>query len=604
MAKVSARKALNKPAKLGDLPEWNLRDLYPALDSPEVKRDLDLADSECAAFEQDFKGRLATLAAGEGGALAKAVARYEALDDRLGRLMSYAALMYAGNTTDPERAKFYGDVQERITASSLHLLFFTLELNRIDDAQLEAAMRDPALGHYRPWIEDVRKEKPYQLEDRVEELFHEKSVTGHSAWNRLFDETIASLRFKVAGKTLAIEPTLNLLQDVDGRKRKAAAEALAKTFKENLRPFTLVTNTLAKDKEISDRWRGFKDIADARHLSNRVEPEVVEALVSAVRAAYPKLSHRYYALKAKWFGKKRLPHWDRNAPLPKVAQRTIPWGDARATILTAYGAFSPKMADVADQFFTKRWIDAPVRPGKQPGAFAHPTVPSAHPYVLLNYMGKPRDVMTLAHELGHGVHQVLAAPNGALMAPTPLTLAETASVFGEMLTFRKLLAETRDRKQRKAMLAAKVEDMINTVVRQIAFYSFERKVHGERRTGELTSDKLCELWMSVQGESLGPAIELRPGYETFWAYIPHFVHSPFYVYAYAFGDCLVNSLYAVYEKSASGFAERYLEMLAAGGTKHHAELLAPFGLDARDPKFWDGGLSVIARLINELEVLE
>ena len=604
MARASARKALNKPAKLGDLPEWNLRDLYPGLDSPEVKRDLELADSECAAFEQDFKGRLAALAAGEGGALAKAVARYEAIDDRLGRLMSYASLMYAGNTTDPARAKFYGDVQERITAASLHLLFFTLELNRIDDAQLEAAMRDPALGHYRPWIEDVRKEKPYQLEDRVEELFHEKSVTGYSAWNRLFDETIASLRFKVAGKTLAIEQTLNLLQDVDGKKRRAAAEALAKTFRDNLRPFTLITNTLAKDKEISDRWHGFKDVADRMHLSNRVEPEVVEALVSAVRAAYPKLSHRYYALKAKWFGKKRLPHWDRNAPLPKIAQRTIPWGDARATVLTAYGAFSPKMADVADQFFTKRWIDAPVRPGKQPGAFAHPTVPSAHPYVLLNYMGKPRDVMTLAHELGHGVHQVLAAPNGPLMAQTPLTLAETASVFGEMLTFRKLLAETKDRKQRKAMLAAKVEDMINTVVRQIAFYSFERKVHGERRAGELTADRLCELWMSVQGESLGPAIELKPGYETFWVYIPHFVHSPFYVYAYAFGDCLVNSLYAVYEKSSSGFAERYLEMLAAGGTKHHAELLAPFGLDARDPKFWDGGLSVIAGLIDELEALE
>jgi oligoendopeptidase F len=604
MAKSSARKTLNKSAKLGALPEWNLKDLYPGLDSPEVKRDLDLADSECAAFEHDFKGRLAALAAGEGGGLAKAVARYEAIDDRLGRLMSYASLMYAGNTTDPARAKFYGDVQERITAASLHLLFFTLELNRVDDAQLEAAMQDPALGHYRPWIEDVRKEKPYQLEDRVEELFHEKSVTGYSAWNRLFDETIASLRFKVAGKKLAIEPTLNLLQDVDGKKRKAAAEALAATFKENLRPFALITNTLAKDKEISDRWRGFKDIADARHLSNRVEPEVVEALVSAVRAAYPKLSHRYYALKAKWFGKKRLPHWDRNAPLPKVPQRTIPWGDARATILTAYGAFSPKMAAVADQFFTKSWIDAPVRPGKQPGAFAHPTVPSAHPYVLLNYMGKPRDVMTLAHELGHGVHQVLAAPNGPLMAQTPLTLAETASVFGEMLTFRKLLAETTDKKQRKAMLAAKVEDMINTVVRQIAFYSFECKVHGERRAGELTSAKLCELWMSVQSESLGPAIELKPGYETFWAYIPHFVHSPFYVYAYAFGDCLVNSLYAGYERSASGFAERYLEMLAAGGTKHHAELLAPFGLDARDPKFWDGGLSVIARLIDELEALE
>ena len=606
MPKTGARRKPNKHPKLGSLPEWNLNDLYPGIDSPELKRDLEQAAGDCALFEEAYKGRLATLAAGEGAGrmLAEAVQRYEAIDDRLGRLISYASLLYAGNTTDPVRAKFYGDVQERITAASLHLLFFTLELNRIDDAQIDAAMHDPALGHYRPWIEDVRKEKPYQLEDRVEELFHEKSVTGYSAWNRLFDESIASLRFKVAGKSLAIEPILNLLQDVDGKKRKAAAEALARTFKENLRPFVLITNTLAKDKEISDRWRGFKDIADARHLSNRVEREVVEALVAAVRAAYPRLSHRYYALKAKWFGKKKLPHWDRNAPLPKVAQRTIPWSDARATVLTAYGAFSTRMAEVANRFFEKDWIDAPVRPGKQPGAFAHPTVPSAHPYVLLNYMGKPRDVMTLAHELGHGVHQVLAAPNGPLMAPTPLTLAETASVFGEMLTFKKLLAQTTDRKQRKAMLAAKVEDMINTVVRQTAFYSFERKVHTERRNGELTADKICELWMSVQSESLGPAIELKPGYETFWAYIPHFVHSPFYVYAYAFGDCLVNSLYAVYEKSAGGFAERYLEMLSAGGTKHHAELLAPFGLDARDPKFWDGGLGVIANLIDELEVLE
>jgi oligoendopeptidase F len=494
-------------------------------------------------------------------------------------------------------------VQERITAAWVHLLFFSLELNRIDDAAIEAAMADPVLGHYRPWIEDVRKEKPYQLEDRVEQLFHEKSVTGYSAWNRQYDEMVGGLRFKIGGDKLSIEPALSLLQDADGKKRKAAAQALAKTFKENLRPFTLITNTLAKDKEISDRWRGFKDVADARHLGNRIEGEVVEALVSAVRAAYPKLSHRYYTLKAKWFGKKRLPHWDRNAPLPKVTQPTIPWDAARSTVLTAYGAFSPRMAEVADRFFQKNWIDAAVRDGKQPGAFAHPTVPSVHPYVLLNYQGKPRDVMTLAHELGHGVHQVLAAPNGPLMAPTPLTLAETASVFGEMLTFKKLLAQTTDRKQRKSMLAAKVEDMINTVVRQIAFYTFERKVHLERRNGELTADKICELWMSVQTESLGPAIELKPGYETFWTYIPHFIHSPFYVYAYAFGDCLVNSLYAVYEKSANGFAERYLDMLAAGGTKHHAELLAPFGLDARDPKFWDGGLSVIAKLIDELEAL-
>ncbi len=591
------------PAKgLNALPEWNLADLYPAMDAPELKRDLARADADSAAFEADYKGRLAALTA--GGKLIEAVKRFEALEDLLGRLISYAGLVYAGNNTDPVRAKFYGDIQEKITAASLHLLFFTLELNRLDDAALDAAMRDPALGHYRPWMEDVRKEKPYQLEDRVEELFHEKSVTGAGALNRLFTETIASLRFKVGGKELALEATLSLMQDKDGRKRQAASEALAKTFKDNLRVFTLVTNTLAKDKEISDRWRGFKDIADARHLSNRVEPEVVEALVSAVRDAYPRLSHRYYALKAKWFGKKRLPHWDRNAPLPKVDTRPIGWNEAKDTVLSAYEAFSPRMANVAEDFFTRNWIDAPTRAGKQSGAFSHPTVPSAHPYVLLNYQGKPRDVMTLAHELGHGVHQVLAGPNGALMAPTPLTLAETASVFGEMLTFKALLAKTTDVKQRRAMLAAKVEDMINTVVRQIAFYTFERKVHTARREGELTSDQLCALWMSVQGESLGPAIELKPGYETFWAYIGHFIHSPFYVYAYAFGDCLVNSLYAVYEKSHEGFAERYLAMLAAGGTKHHSELLAPFGLDAREPRFWQGGLSVIERMIGELEALD
>jgi oligoendopeptidase F len=589
----------------GALPEWNLADLYAGLDDPAIKRDLDRIDADSLAFETAYKGKLGEISASPtgGAALAGAVRRYEEIDDLMGRIGSYAGLLHSGNTVDPALTKFYGDVQERLTAASTHLLFFTLELNRVDDALIEAAMAEPALGHYRPWIEDVRRYRPYQLEDRVEQLFHEKSITGAAAWNRQFDATIANLRFKVGGKSLPIEPTLNLLQDRSGEKRKAAAQALAATFKDNVQAFALITNTLAKDKEISDRWRGFADIADDRHLSNRVEREVVDALVASVRAAYPRLSHRYYALKAHWFGKKRLPHWDRNAPLPRVPQRTVGWTEAMDTVLTAYGAFSPKMAQIAERFFTDRWIDAPVRPGKAPGAFAHPTTPSAHPYVLLNYQGKPRDVMTLAHELGHGVHQVLAAPNGALMAPTPLTLAETASVFGEMLTFRKLLAATGDLKERKAMLAAKVEDMINTVVRQIAFYTFERAVHSERKSGELTAERIGELWLDVQRESLGPSIELKPGYETFWAYIPHFIHSPFYVYAYAFGDCLVNSLYAVYEHAAEGFAERYLAMLSAGGTKHHSELLAPFGLDARDPSFWDGGLGVIERMIDELERL-
>jgi oligoendopeptidase F len=562
-------------------------------------------DAECVAFENDYKGKLAERTAGEGGGrwLAGAVKRYEAIDDLAGRLSSYAGLAHAGDSVDAVISKFYGDVSERLTNASVHLLFFALELNRIDDAVIENAMRAAELAHYRPWIEDLRKDRPYQLEDRVEQLFHEKSQSGYAAWNRLFDQTISSLRFKVSAKELAIEPTLSLLQDRDGAKRKAAAEALAKTFKANERTFALITNTLSKDKEISDRWRGFKDVADSRHLNNRVEREVVDALVSAVRAAYPTLSHRYYRLKAGWFKKKKLPHWDRNAPLPFAASGAIGWLDAKNMVLSAYRGFSPEMAGIAERFFTDRWIDAPVRPGKAPGAFSHPTTPSAHPYVLMNYQGKPRDVMTLAHELGHGVHQVLAAKNGALMAPTPLTLAETASVFGEMLTFRRLLGETKSAKQRQALLAGKVEDMINTVVRQIAFYTFERAVHTERRGGELTAERIGEIWLSVQGESLGPAIDIRPGYENFWMYIPHFIHSPFYVYAYAFGDCLVNSLYGAYENAQSGFAERYLAMLSAGGTKHYSELLRPFGLDAKDPQFWNGGLSVISGMIDELEAM-
>lgn len=591
---------------LGLLPQWDLTDLYSGLDAPELKADLERAAAECSAFEAEYKGTLEARITGDaaGPEMAVAVSRYEQIEDLLGRIYSYAGLVYAGDTTDPVRAKFYGDVQEKLTDASTHLLFFTLELNRLDDAAMDAALTVPAFGKYRPWIEDVRREKPYQLEDRIEQLFHEKGVTGRGAWNRLFDETIAGLRFEVGGQSLPMEQTLNLLQEPDEAKRREAAEALAKVFGENLRLFTLVTNTLAKDKEISDRWRGFEDIADSRHLANRVEREVVDALVAAVHEAYPRLAHRYYKLKAKWFGKEKLEYWDRNAPLPKVDTSPIAWDEARDTVLGAYSTFSPRMADIARDFFDRQWIDAGVRPGKAPGAFAHPTVPSAHPYVLLNYMGKPRDVMTLAHELGHGVHQVLAAPNGALMAPTPLTLAETASVFGEMLTFRRLLAAAPDKAARKAMLASKVEDMINTVVRQVAFYTFERRIHTERQQGELTADRICTIWKEVQAESLGEGIHLGPGYENYWVYIGHFIHSPFYVYAYAFGDCLVNSLYAVYEKSSEGFAERYFAMLSAGGTKHHSELLAPFGLDARDPAFWQTGLSLIERMIGELEAME
>ncbi|GBU19828.1 MULTISPECIES: M3 family oligoendopeptidase [Methylobacterium] len=603
---AAAARAAARAVDLGPLPEWDLRDLYAGLDDPAFADDLARAEAECLGFHERYAGRIGALVEGEGAsrALAEAVVAYEGIEELLGKLMSYAGLVYSGDTTDERRAKFYGDTRERLTAASGNLLFFALELNRADDATMDRAMAAGPLARYAPWIEDLRREKPFQLEDRIEKLFLDKSVTSNAAWDRLFNETIAALRFPVDGESLPLEPTLNKLQDPDGAVRREAAGALSEVFRANLRVFALITNTLAKDKEISDRWRGFKDVADARHLANRVEPEVVAALVEAVRAAYPRLSHRYYRLKAKWFGVEALPYWDRNAPLPKVEQRVIPWTEARDTVLDAYGAFSPRMAGIARDFFDRNWIDAPTRPGKAPGAFAHPTVPSVHPYVLVNYQGKPRDVMTLAHELGHGVHQVLAGPNGALMAPTPLTLAETASVFGEMLTFRRLLAATTDTTQRRAMLAAKVEDMINTVVRQIAFYSFERKVHLARAKGELTAEEINALWMSVQAESLGPAITLDPGYEPFWAYIPHFIHSPFYVYAYAFGDCLVNSLYGVYAKAEEGFVERYFALLSAGGSKPYGELLKPFGLDAGDPSFWQIGLGMIEGMIAELEAME
>lgn len=600
MTDTAAQKGHNQ---FGALPVWDLSDLYPSGDSAEFKADLDKAKADAAAFEADYKGKLTELT--KAGKLIEAINRTEALGDLTGKLGSFAFLQYAQKATDPNRAKFMGDVNEAMTNIGTRVLFFELELNRIDDDVLDEALgSNGELGRYRPWFDELRKAKPYQLEDRVEELFNEKSATGFSAWNRLYDETLASLKFDVDGEELTLEQALHLLSEKDEKKRESAFHAVSKTLSDNARLFTQVTNVLAKDKEISDRWRGYKDIADSRHLANSVEREVVDALQSAVREAFPRLSHRYYKMKAKWFGRDRLNSWDRNAPLPTADEQLFDWETAKTTVLEAYGRFSPKLAEIAAPFFDSGWIDAPSGDGKLSGAFAHPTVPSAHPYLMLNYMGRPRDVMTLAHELGHGVHQRLAAAQGPLLANTPLTLAETASVFGEMLTFRSILNKTTDPKQRFALLSSKVEDMLNTVVRQIAFYTFERKVHTARRKGELRTEEINAIWLEVQGESLGEGIVLNEGYEMFWAYIPHFIHSPFYVYAYAFGDCLVNSLYAQYEKAEDGFAERYFELLKAGGSKHHSELLAPFGLDAKDPKFWSLGLSMIEGLIDELEATD
>jgi oligoendopeptidase F len=579
------------------LPTWNLADLYPSPDSPELTADLARATQLAQAFQAAYSGKLA---AASGRVLAGAIAEYEVIEEILGRVMSYAQLLFSGDSTDAVIGKFYQSMSERVTAISAQLIFFTLELNRLEDAALEAKFAEPALARYRPWLANLRVFRPHQLEDTLEKLLHEKDVTDR-AWSRLFDETIAGLRVNVNGEELTVSAALNRLSDTDRSVREAAGRAIGAVFTANVKLFALITNTLAKDKEIIDGWRHYPKPVSYRNRSNMVEDEVVDALVTAVSQDFPRLSHRYYTLKAKWLGLEKLQHWDRNAPLPGDDDSLIPWPEAERRVLAAYGAFSPELAEVGSEFFKNAWIDAGPTPGKSGGAFAHPTVPSAHPYLLLNYHGKTRDVMTLAHELGHGVHQVLAAKQGYLMSGTPLTLAETASVFGEMLTFRALLDAETDPARRRIMLAAKVEDMINTVVRQIAFFQFEQRLHDERRNGELMAEQIGDIWLDVQRRSLGPIFEFTPEYSVFWAYVPHFIHSPFYVYAYAFGDCLVNALYGVFQSGHPGFQAKYLDMLKAGGTKRHKEMLAPFGLDASDPAFWRKGLDVISGFIDELE---
>ena len=586
--------------ELGPMPEWNLADLYPAPDAPELKEDLAAAERDAKQFHADYQSKLAYLTPAEFG---EAITRYERMSERLYRVMAFASLRYAADLSNAENAKFNQTMQEKVTDISTHTLFFTLELNRLEEAEITKMSTSDTVKHYASWLRDLRVFRAHQLSDEAEKLLHEREVAGRAAWVRLFDETMASLRFPFEDKMLSSAEILHLMSSKNSDTRKAAAKALGATLGGNVRLFALITNTLAKEKEIDDKWRHYARPTSYRNLSNQVEDEVVDALSKAVSSAHIRLSHRYYKLKAKWFGKEQLDYWDRNAPLPEDDDKVIPWAQAEKTVLSAYRAFSPTLADIGERFFKNKWIDAPARPGKSPGAFAHPTVPSAHPYLLLNFLGKSRDVQTLAHELGHGVHQVLAGAQGLFRSDTPLTLAETASVFGEMLTFQALLKAEQNPARRRIMLAGKVEDMINTVVRQIAFYEFERRIHEERREGELMSERIGEIWLDVQKESLGPAIRFEDEYQYFWTYIPHFIHTPFYVYAYAFGDCLVNALFSVYQSGMEGFEQKYLDMLKAGGTLRHKELLAPFGLDASDPAFWSKGLDMVSGMIDELEAL-
>ena len=583
------------------LPEWDLSDLYTAYDSPKIDEDIQWSLAQADAFQKKYEPLLS-----QNAALAKdffeAIALYEKISETMGRLSSYAGLLLSKQVDSPSIQQFHQKIQESLTQISTHFIFFPLAVNQLDDAAWDAMLAESKdLQKYKAWIDQTRLFRPYQLSQDLEKVFLEKSVTSSRAWVRLYDETLASLRFQVDGDTLNISSVTDLMSHISPEKRQKAALALAYGLKERSSIFTMITNTLSKDKDIEDKWRRYPHSTTERHLSNQVEHEVVDALFFSVKASYPKLSHRYYALKAKLLKKNAIEYWDRNAPLPSADDRKISWLQARAIVLSSYQQFSPKMAQIGEQFFEKKWIDVPVQNSKTSGAFSHPAVPSIHPYILVNYLGKQRDVMTLAHELGHGVHQVLASKQGYLQADTPLTIAETASVFGEMLTFRSLLKQETSPAARQQLLASKIEDMINTVVRQIAFYDFEQRVHHLRQQKELSCDDLCSLFLETQREALGPAVHVNDAMGILWAYISHFIHSPYYVYAYAFGDCLVNSLYAVYENSPDGFEEKYIELLSAGGSQRYPELLAPFGLDAKKPDFWFKGISMIEHLIDEFE---
>ena len=580
------------------LPNWNLDDLYTEMQSPEILKDLKATEVSAKAFATRFKGNLEDIDNVEFG---KSIQMYENLNESLARVMSYAQLLFATDAENQEIASFYQDTSERVTDISSITLFYELEINRINDKLLAKKLKNPTTKKFKTWLDRIRAYRPYQLAEDLEKILHEKSVTGRASWSRLFDETMAGLRFEVDGRKISNSEIMTRMSDKDSLVRKKAAKSFGAGLEKNIKLFSLITNTLAKDKDIEDKLRKFPKAVSSRNLSNQVEDDVVDALVEAVKNNYKNLAHRYYRLKATWLGVEVIDYWDRNAPLPESDDKQIPWENAKEIVLTSYNLFEPQLGKIAEQFFENDWIDAEPREGKDSGAFSHPTVPSAHPYILMNYHGKTRDVMTLAHELGHGIHQILASQQGYFMSDTPLTLAETASVFGEMLTFKGMLKAVTDPKTKRVMLASKVEDMLNTVVRQIAFFCFEEMLHIERQKGELTSDRLGEIWIKVQKESLGAAFKFDDEYRHFWAYIPHFIHSPFYVYAYAFGDCLVNSLYDVFEKGHSGFQRKYLDMLKVGGTLRHKELLAPFGLDATDPFFWQRGLGVVSSLIDDLE---
>lgn len=587
-----------KEQPASEIPQWNLTDFYSSITDKKLEEDLAAIADESSNFAQKYSQKIAQLNATE---LLAAIETYEKISEKIGKISSYSYLIYASDTSDAKKLAFFQNTSEALSKFESTLLFFTLEINKISEENIKKLLSDQNLNKYQPFIRDVRAFRKYQLSEELEKFNLEKSITGRNAFIRLFDETSNNLKFDYRNQTLSSQEIFDLMSNSDEAVRKDAAKAIGKTLGDNAKLFAYITNILAKDKAISDDWRGFKSPISSRNLGNFIEDEIVELLTTTVKKNYAKLSHRYYKIKAQLLKKDFLNYWDRNAPLSHQEDSKISWDEAQNLVLAAYQEFSPQMAEIGQIFFDKNWIDAKVTKGKDSGAFSHPCVPSVHPYILMNYQGKIRDVMTLAHELGHGIHQYLSAQQGYLMSSTPLTLSETASVFGEQLTFQKILKNEANDNKKKLIIANKVEDMLNTVIRQIAFLEFEKKIHDERKKGEIELEKICDLWMEVQQDSLGSIFKYDEEYKYFWSYIPHFIHSPFYVYSYAFGDCLVNSLYGTYQSGKiDNFEDKYLTMLKLGGTKHHKEMLEPFDLSIKEEEFWQSGLDVIGGYIDKI----
>ena len=577
-------------------PQWNLKEFYDSYKSEKIETDIEKIRSSTINFNKKYKNTLKNLS---NKKIIQSIKEFEKIEERIGKLKSYIYLIYCTNQLDTEIVAFYQKVNEQLTNIDSNLLFFCLELNSLSEKKINVLEGN----RFFVWLKNLRKFKNYQKKEEIEKILLDKNLTSSNSWIRLFDQTMAGIKFSFKNKNLNESEILNLLSSSNSSTRKLAAKSFSSGLKSNINIFSIITNTLSKDLDIDREIRGFKFSESFRHLNNQVEKKDVDCLTETVIENYKTLSHRYYRYKAKKFNVSKLEYWDRNAPYPNQKEIKINWNEAKKIVLEAYSRFDIRVSDIANEFFEKSWIDAKVVKGKTSGAFSHPTVPSSHPFILLNFQNKLRDVMTLAHELGHGVHQYLANKQGYLLSDTPLTIAETASVFGEMLTFQSILKNCKTETDKKNILRSKIEDMLNTVVRQISFFTFERLLHEQRISGELTVDQINNIWMETQSKSLGKAIKLNDDYKYLWSYIPHFIHSPFYVYAYAFGDCLVNSLYAKYEQGQEDFNNKYIDLLKSGGSKNYKVLLRDFNLDPEKKEFWQDGLNIIKNMIDELEQL-